>query len=143
MHPAGAMIADRSGRSPRPWRAWPLLLLALLGACAGDPAGWTPPGEGTSIAPATATPPPQDPLAAFAAGAAPGSEAVLPLPGGGTGRVRLERAYFAASGRECREVVIGTGMAERASVLCREGAAWIPSKPLIGGGAGARWMPRR
>lgn len=82
---------------------------------------------------------PPDPVAAFAASAVPGSETVAPVPdAGGGARLRLLRAYNAASGRECREVLIGTGLAERTRLVCRnEGGGWVAARPLLSGG-GAR-----
>ena len=83
-----------------------------------------------------------DPVAAFAASAAPGSETVVGAAedGGGSARLRLLRAYNAASGRECREVLVGTGLAERSRLLCRhEGRLGRgPALLLSGGGRGAR-----
>ena len=80
---------------------------------------------------------PADPVTAFAAAAAPGSETVAVLPeAGGSARLRLLRAYTAASGRECREVLIGTGLSERTRLVCRqEGGGWAPARPLLSGGA--------
>ena len=42
---------------------------------------------------------------------------------------------MAASGRECREVLIGTGLAERARLVCRGEGGWVPARPLLSGGA--------
>jgi hypothetical protein len=122
--------------APRRWRARlaALLSAATLAGCAARGAGPAEPLTGTNAAPAPAVAATLDPLAAFVAAATPGSEAVVPLPGGQAERVRLQRAYAAASGRECREVLIGTGLAERSSLLCREGAAWVPARPLLKGG---------
>jgi common-antigen outer membrane protein len=85
---------------------------------------------------AAATPLPSDPVAAFAASASPGSETVAVLPEtGGSARLRLLRSYAAASGRECREVLIGTGVAERTRLVCRdEGGSWTAARPLLRGG---------
>jgi hypothetical protein len=79
-----------------------------------------------------------DPVTAFAASASPGSETVAVLPEtGGSARLRLLRSYAAASGRECREVLIGTGLAERTRLVCRDDGGWTPARPLLRGG-GAR-----
>jgi 17 kDa common-antigen outer membrane protein len=79
-----------------------------------------------------------DPVAAFAAAATPGSETIAVLPEtGGNARLRLLRSYNAASGRECREVLIGTGLAERSRLLCRQEGGWAAARPLLSGG-GAR-----
>lgn len=65
-----------------------------------------------------------DPVAVFAAGGSPG--------GGG---MRLGRTYYAASGRECREVLLGGGMAERAQVVCRQpDGTFSTTRPLLQGG---------
>jgi len=51
--------------------------------------------------------------------------------------MRLLRAYHAASGRECREVLVGAGFEERSSLVCRaEDGAWAPARPLLQGGGG-------
>ena len=88
-------------------------------------------------APAAAPSAAGDPVTAFAASAAPGSETVAVLPEtGGSARLRLLRSYAAASGRECREVLIGTGIGERSRLVCRnENGGWVPARPLLGGGA--------
>lgn len=112
-----------------------LLALALSG-CAGmssmpgpdaAQAGATAP---VAVAPAPAA----DPLAAFAATAAPGTEGQVPLPGAGrSARVRVLRAYYAASGHECREVLIGSGLEERSSLVCRQDGTWAAVRPLLRG----------
>lgn len=74
-----------------------------------------PPAGATLAAPVT----PSDPLAAFA----------MATPAGGRGSisvngiaqpVRVMRVYHAASGRECREIVLGAGSAERAQLVCSD-----------------------
>jgi hypothetical protein len=77
---------------------------------------------------------PADPVAAFAASAAPGTEAQVVLEGGRSARLRLLRAYNAASGRECREVLIGAGLDERSSLVCLQDGAWVTARPLLRGG---------
>ena len=78
-------------------------------------------------------------MAAFAASAAPGSETVALLPeAGGSARLRLLRSYNAASGRECREVLIGTGLSERTRLVCRQDSGWASARPLLSGGGAAR-----
>ena len=83
------------------------------------------------------TPAAADPVAASAAAAAPGSEPVAALPDtGGRALVRLLRSYNAATGRECREVLVGTGVQERTRLVCRnENGGWVPARPLLSGGA--------
>ncbi|MBB5689399.1 hypothetical protein GXW77_15700 [Roseomonas alkaliterrae] len=55
---------------------------------------------------------------------------------GQTARVRLVRAYAAASGRECREVLVGTGGGGTSRLLCRAGEGWREARPLITAGTG-------
>jgi hypothetical protein len=83
------------------------------------------------VAVAPAVPVAADPLALFAASAAPGR----------TGSVqgepaRLVRSYNAASGRECREILLGSGASERTAVACRtpEGG-FASARPLLRGSA--------
>jgi len=73
-----------------------------------------------------------DPVVAFAAAASPGAEDSVVLPGTGqTARVRLVRAYAAASGRECREVQVRTGGGIDSRLLCRAGTGWREARPLV------------
>lgn len=112
-----------------------LLALALSG-CAGMPSA---PGAeampaGAAVPVAAAPAPAADPLAAFAATAAPGTEGQVPLPGTGrNARARLLRAYHAASGHECREVLIGSGLEERTSLVCQQDGTWAAVRPLLRG----------
>ena len=77
-----------------------------------------------------------DPVVAFAATAGPGSEETVTLPSTGqTVRLRLVRAYAAASGRECREVQIGAGTGSATRLLCGAGTGWREARPLIRGSA--------
>jgi hypothetical protein len=107
-----------------------MLLMAILTGCAQPPS----PNSGSAGAPATAAPmaPSADPVAAFVARAEPGATAEIP----GQGTARLGRSYNAASGRECREVMLGRGAEERALVYCRgEGQqGWSPARSLLRGG---------
>ncbi|GAA0578722.1 hypothetical protein GCM10009416_16480 [Craurococcus roseus] len=110
------------------------LLAATAGACANPFAsgGRTVP----STDPAALSSVPADPVVAFAASAMPGAETVAVVPeAGGSARLRLLRSYAAASGRECREVLIGTGLAERTRLVCRDDGVWAPARPLLRGGA--------
>ncbi len=81
-------------------------------------------------APAAVAPRPADPLAAFIGSAAPGAGTEV----AGHGSVRLARAYTAASGRECREAMLGRGAEERAVVYCRGPQGWAPARPLLRSG---------
>ncbi len=114
--------------------------LGLLAVAAGGCANPFAVGSRTARPVDTAASPlsSADPVAAFAASATPGSETVAVLPeAGGSARLRLLRSYAAASGRECREVLIGTGLAERTRLVCRDDGGWTPARPLLRGG-GAR-----
>jgi hypothetical protein len=111
-----------------------LLALLALGACAGrdgQSAG------GPAAQPVAAAP--TDPVVAFAAQAQPGAESRIILAGGQPANVRLLRSYNAASGRECREVLVGAGTTQRAQLVCQaEGGAWVAARPLLRGGGVAR-----
>lgn len=124
-------------------------VLALVGGCAefsGNLLGGNLFGNGAAD---TASPQPAaeptDPLAAFAAQARPGAEATVADPATGRAvRVRLVRAYAAASGRECREVaLLGTGVSVAGGggprrLICRgEGGVWTEARPLLRSGIAA------
>ncbi len=127
----GTIRIQHFGRAAQLW----VLAGLMLSGCAGAPAMPEAAAPAEVAVPAgTAAMPAPDPLAAFVATAAPGTEARLPLPGSGqSARVRLLRAYHAASGRECREVLIGSGLDERSSLVCRENGAWAAVRPLLRG----------
>ena len=111
-----------SGRGPA---AGLLGLVLLLAGCAESGIAPTQGAEGP-IAPIT------DPVVAFAASAGPGSQETVTLPSTGqTVQLRLVRAYTAASGRECREVQIGTGGGSATRLLCRAGTGWREARPLL------------
>ncbi len=83
----------------------------------------------SAAAPAATPPAPSDPLLVFVAAAGPGGSGVV---NGQT--VRIARSYTAASGRECREVLVGSGLGERAAVACLDPVAgWSLAKPLLRG----------
>lgn len=124
-----ATVRRHGSASPRMRLAALLGGLALLGACAATP---QPP---VASAPAV----PQDPLAAFAAQATPGAQGRVTLPDGQPATVRLARSYHAASGRECREVLVGTGLGQRSQLVCQgEGGNWAATRPLLRGGGPVR-----
>lgn len=118
----------------------PLLFIAgLLSGCGTSAARFLPldfsgsqagnPAVGPAAAAVVAQP--EDPLALFAASARPGQ------PGTVQGQpARLVRVYNAASGRECREVLLGSGATERTAVACRtpEGS-FVAARPLLRGSA--------
>ncbi|GGC41798.1 hypothetical protein GCM10011504_20300 [Siccirubricoccus deserti] len=105
--------------------------MSLIG-CAGlgmGPMGTAPTAQGTAVAV------PADPLLAFAATAAPGMESSVTLPQTGRPtRVRLLRAYNAASGHECREVLLGSGLEERSRLVCQADGTWREARPLLRSG---------
>lgn len=110
-----------------------MALLAVAG-CArlgGDGLG------GGAVAPGVAALP-ADPIVAFAGRARPGAQDRVVMADGQVAQVRLVRAYNAASGRECRELLVGSGMVERARLVCATGnGGWAEARPLLrGGGAG-------
>jgi hypothetical protein len=106
----------------------PAVLAVLgLGACA----------QGQQPLPRVAAPPavPPDPLAAFVATAQPGAEAGVVLADGRPATVRLLRSYHAASGRQCREVLVGADLSGQRQLLCEtEAGGWAPVRPLLRGG---------
>lgn len=92
-------------------------------------------GSATAPAASAAPPVPTDPIVAFAATSPPGAQASLSLAGGRT-PVQVTRSYHAASGRECREVLVGAGTGARAQLVCQgEGGAWAAARPLLRGGS--------
>jgi len=115
------------------------LALGLLAGCGAGSGGLRSPfGAGRSATPAAATPipPSNDPVIAYAARALPGQEGRVTLAGGQSATVRVVRAYIAASGRECREVLVGAGLAERTRLVCAAETGWADARPLLRGGGG-------
>lgn len=116
-----------------------LLIAGLLSGCGTSAARFLPldfsgsqaanPAVGPAAVPAVAQP--EDPLALFAASARPGQ------PGSVQGQpARLVRVYNAASGRECREVLLGSGATERTAVACRtQEGSFVAARPLLRGSA--------
>lgn len=70
-----------------------------------------------------------DPLGDFAASASRGQTGMV------NGQpARFTRSYNAASGRECREIALGSGSNERLVVACRRpDGAFAASRPLLRG----------
>lgn len=122
----GTAVSHREARV----RFAPAILAGLLMAgCSGVP-GFDP-GATTSAQPAVpaVADVPQDPLLAFVASASPGSQGFV-----NGERIRIARAYSAASGRDCRELLIGGGLGERSAVACRDDVAgWTLTRPLLRG----------
>lgn len=101
-----------------------LVALGVLAGCA-EPTAVISPGGDT---PAAIT----DPVVAFAANASPGAEDSVVLPETGqSARLRMVRAYAAASGRECREVQVNTSGTAQVRLLCRAGTGWREARPLL------------
>jgi hypothetical protein len=115
----------------------PALLLGLLPGCdmrMPDMGAMLPTlsngaAAGAAEVPVVAVPRGADALANFAATAEPGSVGSV-----NGERARLSRAYNAASGRECREVILGFGNQERSAVACRDASGnFVSSQPLLRG----------
>ncbi len=135
---ASAMSGARSAlKATQPALAC-LMLAATLAGCAMPAVPSFGTAEPNAPSPALAPAPmaaamtarPADPLAAFIATAAPGATADV----AGYGVVRLARAYTAASGRDCREAMVGRGVEERASIYCRGPQGWVAARPLLRSG---------
>ncbi|MEI6159153.1 MAG: DVU3141 family protein [Roseococcus sp.] len=120
---------------------FPALLLGLLPGCNAsmpDVSSMLPSlssggssAAGGSTLPVSSVPRGPDPLAEFAVSATPGSVGTV-----NGERARMNRAYNAASGRECREVILGFGGSERVAVACRDASgAFVSSLPLMRGSA--------
>lgn len=107
---------------------WPLLLGGMLVGCDAAVAPPEAAPQPVSLPPIAAAAP-GDSLAAFAARSTPGATGVV------DGQpARLARSYTSAGGRECREVVLGSGMGQRAVVACREADGSFASvRPLLRG----------
>jgi hypothetical protein len=123
--------AMKKGPSPLPQKTWMigLLCLGLLPGCGLEMPDFS---TGAAAAPApvvSAVPRGPDPLGDFAETATPGSVGFV-----NGERARLVRAYNAASGRECREIILGSGTSERAAVACRSASGqFVSSTPLLRG----------
>jgi hypothetical protein len=111
-----------------------LSLLAVLSGCArlADPGN----GAATPALPA-------DPVLAFAATAAPGMSQIVYDPVLGPGiTVRVSRAYEAASGRLCKELLTtSSGGAQQVRLACGDGDSWGYARPLRAYGALAGLTP--
>jgi hypothetical protein len=129
----------RKGSSPLLRLKWvlPAMSLALLPGCdmrmpdVGSllPSLSTGAAGGVAETPVVAVPRGTDALANFAATAQPGMVGTV-----NGERARLNRAYNAASGRECREVILGFGNSERSAVACRDASGnFVSSQPLLRG----------
>ncbi|MFC4169332.1 DVU3141 family protein [Teichococcus aestuarii] len=96
-------------------------------------------GGQTAATPAALPQRPLEPLAVFASQARPGEQSTLsPAPGAAPVRVQMVRSYYAASGRPCRELALGSGSTSRPVLYCEEPTGWAAARPLLRGGAVAR-----
>jgi hypothetical protein len=127
-------VSGASGR-PAMGTSTPLALLGallLLAGCGADRQMATLAGAPTPIAVQ------QDPLGQFVGAMPPGQAGTVVLADGRTTQARVVRAYAAASGRECREVILGAGTTGRASLLCQSEGQWVAARPLLLGSGAAR-----
>ena len=127
-------VSDTSGR-PTMGTSTPLAMLGallLLAGCGADRQTTT-----LAAAPAVAAAQ-QDPLGRFVGSMPPGQPGTVVLADGRTTEARVVRAYAAASGRECREVILGAGTTGRASLICQSEGQWIAARPLLLGSGAAR-----
>lgn len=129
------LFVSGSARRPASGIAPPLVLLGALLLLAGCGADQQAARLATTPAPPAAA---SDPLGQFVATAPPGQAGTVVLADGRATEVRVVRAYAAASGRDCREVILGAGTAGRASLLCRSESQWVTSRPLLLGSGAAR-----
>jgi len=120
---------------PRARHLSALLAALLLGGCAGGlgDGGLLSGLSAPQVPPPAGGPPamprqPMDPLAAFAMANPPGHEGIVEINGVAE-RARVLRAYHAASGQECREMLLGSGGLERAQLACGDQLA----QPLLRG----------
>jgi len=95
-------------------------------------------GPGSRLAPAATAAVSTDPVVIWAGQAQPGAMQRVTLANGQVAQVRMVRAYNAASGRECRELLVGSGMVERPRLVCAVPGGWVEARPLLRGGGAAR-----
>lgn len=114
-----------------------IALVALLAISGCARLGGEGGAGGTAAAPGVGVAS-SDPVVVFAGRARPGAQERVVMADGQSAQVRLVRTYNAASGRECRELLVGSGMVERPRLVCATGnGGWTEARPLLrGGGAG-------
>jgi len=121
----------KKGLSPLPHTRWMIgfLCLGLFPGCGLQMPDLSS-GTSAQAAPVVSTVPrAADALAIFAATATPGNVQMV-----NGERARLVRSYNAASGRECREILLGAGNSERTAVACRDASGnFVSSQPLLRG----------
>ena len=84
----------------------------------------------------SAPPPPVsslDPLSQVALANGAGAEGLIPVAGGASERARVLRAYTAASGRQCREILFGNGIGERSQLVCGDAHGFQMAPALLRG----------
>ena len=96
----------------------------LMSPLVPPPVGSPPPPPVTSL----------DPLSQFALASGPGTEGTVALAGVAQ-RARVLRAYTAASGRQCREILFGGGIGERSQLVCGDANGFQVAPPLLRGAA--------
>jgi len=128
----------RSGRRFGAFSARASLGLATLGLATLGLAGCAEGGWGRGASTSAVPPAPMDPLAAFVATAPAGARGMVVMDDGSRFPARVARSYVSAGGRECRDVILGSGRGERASLVCQGGpemgGSWVVVRPLLGGG---------
>lgn len=97
-------------------------LSGLASPLVPPPVGSPPPPPVTSL----------DPLSQFALASGPGTEGTVQLAGVAE-RARVLRAYTAASGRQCREILFGNGIGERSQLVCGDAHGFQVAPPLLRG----------
>lgn len=121
----------KKGLSPLLHTRWMfgVFALALLPGCGTQWPDFTPVASSMPPPPVIEAPRGPDPLGDFAETATPGGVGFV-----NGERARLVRSYNAASGRECREIILGAGNSERVAVACRNRAGqFVSSTPLLRG----------
>lgn len=118
----------KKGLSPLLHTRWMFGVLALLPGCGMQWPDLTPVAS-SAPPPVIEAPRGPDPLGDFAETGTPGGVGFV-----NGERARLVRSYNAASGRECREIILGSGSGERVAVACRNRAGqFVSSTPLLRG----------
>lgn len=103
--------------------------LILVSGCHGPNFTTAARPVGTSMTPAG------DAVADFAAQAGSHDETQVVLADGQTATLRMVRHYFAASGRDCREILVRTNSAQASRLVCKaDDGNWMTAQSLLRGG---------
>lgn len=105
--------------------------LNVSGLVSGLSSPMVPPPVGSAPPPPISS---LDPLSQFALASGPGAEGTVPVAGVAQ-RARVLRAYNAASGRQCREILLGSGIGERSQLVCGDAHGFQMAPPLLRGAA--------